>query len=196
MHFAKFVLVGLLMHVCISGFAQENCTLKLSGKIIDEHDKSALEFATVYLKEIEKGVVSNDKGEYVIKDLCPGTYTVVVEHVGCLPITAKVTVAKNTKHNFYPEHHSEELVEFSLKEKALEEESSVAKQELSVKEMNQSRGKSLGESLKSITGVTALNTGNSVSKPVIHGLHSDRVLILNNGVRLEANSGVANMAQK
>ena len=51
--------------------------------------------------------------------------------------------------------------------------------------MNQSRGESLGESLKTITGVTTLNTGSSISKPVIHGLHSDRVLILNNGIRQE-----------
>src|SRR5690606_17610964 len=55
----------------------------------------------------------------------------------------------------------------------------------SARELNQSRGKSLGESLKSIAGVTSLNTGNNVSKPVIHGLHSDRVLVLNNGIRQE-----------
>jgi iron complex outermembrane receptor protein len=30
-----------------------------------------------------------------------------------------------------------------------------------------------------------LKTGSSVSKPVIHGLHSNRVLILNNGIRQE-----------
>ncbi len=185
MRFAKLVFVGLLIHFSLGGFSQNNCNYTLSGKIIDEHDKSALEYATVYVQELERGAVSDNKGNYKIENLCEGTYTIVVKHVGCSPVTESVSVSKNTKHNFYPEHHSEELMEFSLQEEAVEEEGTVAKKELSVKEMNQSRGKSLGESLKSITGVNSLNTGNSISKPVIHGLHSDRVLILNNGIRLE-----------
>jgi iron complex outermembrane receptor protein len=43
----------------------------------------------------------------------------------------------------------------------------------------------LGDALKQITGVTVLQTGASISKPVIHGLHSNRVLIMNNGIRQE-----------
>jgi iron complex outermembrane receptor protein len=52
-------------------------------------------------------------------------------------------------------------------------------------ELDRTRGLSLGESLKSIPGVTTIQTGPSISKPVIHGLHSNRVLIMNNGVRQE-----------
>src|SRR6201996_2411013 len=47
------------------------------------------------------------------------------------------------------------------------------------------RGLSLGESLKGIAGVNSLQTGPSISKPVIHGVYSNRILILNNGVRQE-----------
>jgi len=157
----------------------------LSGKVIDEHDKTPLMFATVYIKELERGSVSDDKGNYKIENLCKGTYTLIVSHLGCDPITETITLTKSVEHHFYPEHHSEELKEFIIQEKGYEEEISVAKKELSVKELNQSRGESLGESLKTITGVTSLNTGSSISKPVIHGLHSDRVLILNNGIRQE-----------
>ena len=161
------------------------CNYTLSGKVIDEHDKTPLMFATVYIKELERGSVSDDKGNYKIENLCKGTYTLIVSHLGCHPITETITLTKSVEHHFYPEHHTEELKEFTLQEKGYEEEISVAKKELSVKELNQSRGESLGESLKTITGVTSLNTGNSISKPVIHGLHSDRVLILNNGIRQE-----------
>ena len=42
-----------------------------------------------------------------------------------------------------------------------------------------------GEVLKHINGVSTLNTGNAISKPVIHGLHSSRVAVINNGVRIE-----------
>lgn len=179
------VIVVLLVSLSLFSQSNDNCTSSLSGKVIDEHDKSVLLFANIYIKELETGAVSDTNGNYLINNICPGKYTVVVSHVGCEPIETTITINGNKKKNFYPEHHAEELGQFSLVEEAYVEEQTVARKELSAKELHQSSGKSLGESLKKITGVTALNTGNSISKPVIHGLHSDRVLILNNGIRQE-----------
>ncbi|WP_425339414.1 TonB-dependent receptor [Aridibaculum aurantiacum] len=51
--------------------------------------------------------------------------------------------------------------------------------------MEETRGQNLAEALSRINGVTMLQTGSTISKPVIHGLHGNRVLILNNGVRQE-----------
>ena len=45
--------------------------------------------------------------------------------------------------------------------------------------------RNLGEVLKTITGVSTLNSGNYLSKPVINGLHSSRIILINNDVRLE-----------
>lgn len=56
---------------------------------------------------------------------------------------------------------------------------------LSGRQMDEVRGSSLGESIKEIPGVALLQTGGTISKPVIHGLHSNRILLLNNGVKLE-----------
>src|SRR5690606_7943310 len=42
----------------------------------------------------------------------------------------------------------------------------------------------LGNLLTSISGVTALKTGNNISKPVIHGLYGTRVSVINNGVKM------------
>lgn len=180
--FSVFVIVlGFTAHAQ----NKNNCNYSLSGKIVDEHDQSVLMFANIYIKELEKGTVSDTNGNYVIEHLCEGTYTITVSHVGCETIITTITIKGDTKKNFYPEHHAEELEQFALVEQAYVEEQTVARKELSIEELNQSRGKSLGESLKQITGVTSLNTGNSISKPVIHGLHSDRVLILNNGIRQE-----------
>lgn len=164
---------------------QNNCSFTLSGKVIDEHDSSPLMFATVYIKELERGAFSDEKGNYLIENLCSGTYTVVCNHLGCEELTETIIITKSLKHHFYPEHHTEELQSFSLVEEAFVEEKTVPRKELTQRELDQSRGKSLGESLKTLVGVTSLNTGNNVSKPIIHGLHSDRVLILNNGIRQE-----------
>lgn len=56
---------------------------------------------------------------------------------------------------------------------------------LTGRSLDESRGESLGKMLKRIAGVTTYSTGSSISKPVIHGLHSNRIMILNNGIRQE-----------
>lgn len=56
---------------------------------------------------------------------------------------------------------------------------------LSTQEMQENKGKPLAESLTAISGVSTIGMGSSIVKPVINGLHSNRILILNNGVRQE-----------
>jgi iron complex outermembrane receptor protein len=56
---------------------------------------------------------------------------------------------------------------------------------LDAEALAQSRGQTLGETLKYLPGVAALQVGPAVSKPVIRGLNSQRVLVVNGGVRQE-----------
>ncbi len=55
---------------------------------------------------------------------------------------------------------------------------------LSKSDIEKNSTDNLGNFLSKISGVTALKTGNNISKPVIHGLYGSRISILNNGVRL------------
>ena len=43
----------------------------------------------------------------------------------------------------------------------------------------------LGDILKNISGVSSINTGNSIIKPIINGLYGSRVDVLNNEVNLQ-----------
>lgn len=57
--------------------------------------------------------------------------------------------------------------------------------ELSGKELDHARGLSLGEMLQKVPGVSVLQTGPTIFKPVVQGMYGQRVLIMNNGVRQE-----------
>jgi iron complex outermembrane receptor protein len=52
-------------------------------------------------------------------------------------------------------------------------------------ELDRHRGQTLGSTLEQIPGITLLQTGPSIAKPVVRGLHSQRVLILNAGLPQE-----------
>ena len=47
---------------------------------------------------------------------------------------------------------------------------------------------SLAKMLETIPGVSSISAGNTVAKPVIQGMHSSRILLMNNGVKLESQS--------
>ena len=57
--------------------------------------------------------------------------------------------------------------------------------QLSGKQLEQTRGSNISEALAQINGVRLLQTGNNIAKPIVHGLHSSRILMINNGVRQE-----------
>jgi iron complex outermembrane receptor protein len=56
---------------------------------------------------------------------------------------------------------------------------------LSIEDLSIQKGRSLGEMAQLLSGVTALSSGPGILKPVIQGLHSQRILVLNNGVKQE-----------
>lgn len=168
----------------LSGFSQE-CNLTLSGKAVDEHNGEVLSYARIVISDLGKGAISDTNGYYEIRGLCPGTYAVTCTHIGCEPVSETIKLAKSTVHNFYPEHHADLIGTIQIEEKILDEVETRSETILTKKEMDAAKGQSLGDALKAVAGVTTLNTGNSIAKPVIHGLHSNRILIMNNGVRQE-----------
>jgi iron complex outermembrane recepter protein len=51
--------------------------------------------------------------------------------------------------------------------------------------LDATRGQTLGETIKHLPGVAVIQLGPSIAKPVIRGLNSQRVLVLNAGLRQE-----------
>lgn len=54
---------------------------------------------------------------------------------------------------------------------------------ISATDIQRSLGKSLTDVLQTVAGVSSVQTGSNVAKPVIQGMQGTRILILNNGVR-------------
>lgn len=48
----------------------------------------------------------------------------------------------------------------------------------------QASGKTLAALLEQVSGVSSIQTGTTIAKPVIHGMYGNRILMVNNGARL------------
>ncbi len=163
----------------------QDCSYKISGTILDDHDKSALSYATVYIQELQIGVTADSNGFYEIKNLCAGNYTFIIEHLGCEADTQIIVLTASINKSFFLEHHAEELAEIISFASKAEKESSQTISTIDTKMLTKMEGKDLGSILSSISGVNQLKTGTTISKPIIHGLYGDRISIVSNGVKLE-----------
>lgn len=160
----------------------QKCTLTFKGKITDFHNNSSIVGASVHILNLNKYTTSDLVGDFEFDNLCSGKITVEIKHIACEPKKYTFNLTKDTFQNVTLEHHLEELTEVVVKVDNKTEATSI-EQTLSKKEVEVYADKSLGDALKSLSGVSSLNTGNSIVKPMIHGLHSSRLLIINNNVR-------------
>ena len=175
-------LCAFLCCICTNTIAQD-CTITFKGKIIDFHDKTPIIGASVVILNLDRYTTSNFDGVFEINNLCKGTIVLEIKHISCDTKQITIDIDKSINKEIFLEHHLEELNEVVVKTNTKTEQSSV---EQSIKKavIEEYTDKSLGYALNTISGVSSLSTGNSIVKPMIHGLHSSRLLIINNNVRM------------
>jgi iron complex outermembrane receptor protein len=178
----------LLTLILLLGFKTQgqDCNLMIRGKIIHLENNEPIEAAYVWVIEAEKGAVSDQNGNFTIKNFCSGIYTMTIQYLGHKEIRDTVKLESNTFSKTYRlEEEAMGLQEIEVHGHQDVVQTTTAVSALYGEDLLESRGENLGESLKRISGVSTFSTGNSIAKPVIHGMHSNRIMILNNGIRLE-----------
>ncbi|WP_310393034.1 TonB-dependent receptor plug domain-containing protein [Hymenobacter sp.] len=160
------------------------CTLALAGRVADHETGTALPGATARLLETGEVSAADPAGNYGFR-VCAGTYHLEVSFVGYRSETAEVRVAAAVVRNFRLHPDAVQLRGAVVRGQAPAGPPAQATAALAGRALGATRGQSLGEALLKVSGVSAIQTGPNVFKPMIHGLHSNRVTLLNNGVRQE-----------
>lgn len=180
-------LFALLLLLCCSmqSYSQD-CNNTLYGSLLDIHDGSVLSGATVIVAQTGVGVLTDLDGNFVISNLCSATYQLQISHPSCSTKAFSVLIKDDTQKTFKLEHHLESLNEIIVSGKKTNRATkSIYENLVDQQTITTFSSGSLGDALNSISGVSSLNTGNTVVKPMINGLHSSRVLIINNGVQMQ-----------
>lgn len=178
-----FITILVAFSIPFTVFCQD-CSLSLSGHVEDADTRQMLPGAIVTIRESGMRLITNEKGDFIFKALCIGEYTLQITHVSCDTVERKISLGKDHHIDIYMPHARRTLGEVTVEaQKGIA--NSGFKKELSEKQLEETKGLSLAEALSKINGVTMLQTGSTISKPVIHGLHSSRILTINNGVRQE-----------
>ena len=171
----------------ISASAQE--MTGISGKIISAEDRSAIDFADIYLKETTYGCITDENGTFRM-EAPQGTYTLAVAAIGYGTYETTITLSgRDTTLRtiaLKPIRNQLDEVVVMSERKSHVRQSAFNAVDLSVKEMHNS-SKSLGEALSQLPGLKLRESGGvgSDAQLTLDGFSGKHVKVFIDGVPQE-----------
>lgn len=175
------IMAASLMATCFSNSIwAENIDADIVGTVYDIKNNSPLPSATVYIEELEKGVITDTEGVFRITGVPDGTYTLKVQYLGYNPTEKTVRTDKGARSNdigLKPENLS--LSEVIISEKSQARILREQAMPISVISMQQLQGtvSDVQSILAKTVGVTIRATGGlgSTSRLSVRGLEGKRI---------------------
>ncbi len=175
-----------MLLISYSAYPQNSpCDITIEGRVWDQATKNPLAYVSIRISDTERGTLSDAEGNFRLSGLCEKEYDLIFSSLGY----------KTQTHHHDFHHPSLEVylapTDFTLEGVVVEAEQhahnlkSLTSQKLDGEALRKVSTGNLGEVASQIAGVSMLKTGQNVAKPIIHGLHSNRVLVINNGLRHE-----------
>lgn len=161
---------------------------EFSGSVVDENNEP-LTGASVFLFPIKKGTIADVDGNFSIKNLSKGKYTVDISFVGYKTLIDTIVLDRNRKYKFQLDISTLSLQEVVVTDNYAEtrkKEESLNIEIVNDDYLKKNLGGSLMNSLERLPGVTTIDIGSGQSKPVIRGLGFNRVVVVENNIKHEA----------
>lgn len=181
----RVVFALLLCSYCFNTVqAQQKCDIHIDIKVVEAHNGQPLYPVVVHIDELKSTYETNEKGVVVLDDLCAGKYTFHFHAIGYEHSAEQVNITSSDKLVFKLEHTEHMMSAADVK---AQKQGSLlqAQDELSKAKLAENSGKALADMLQEVNGVSMIANGATIAKPVIHGLHSNRIVMMNNGIRQE-----------
>jgi len=175
-----------MMMYCIriSLFSQESgCKYVIKGRVLDSSHGSPLTHVEVeIIGQKNKRSNTDAEGQFIIDGLCAGQIELHISHEQCEHIHLHFQLLHDTSVTIVLKHIEQEFEGAKLSVKGEKQDKLST---ISAKQLESRKGSSIASLMLDIGGVSLLKSGSNVSKPIVNGLHSNRVIIINNGIRQE-----------
>ena len=161
----------------------------VNGRVIDAAGQPVPQ-AIVEVTNLGRSVTTSADGAFRIA-LAPGRYTLAVRHHGFAPAVREIAVGSGQTRGVLeivltPSAFQLEPVTVTATRQPLASEySPLPADALAGDELRRAQSVSLAHVVDALPGVRAITTGSQIGKPVIRGFSGPRVLVLENGSRLE-----------
>jgi len=159
--------------------------IRVSGTVKDATSAMPLSRATVVQTGTSMGVITDSLGRYELRGTA-GTWELEVRYLGYRSQKLVFDVKKDTIVHILLKRDIEAFDEVEVRgSRVTRTMESTHAETIDQDQLDRLRGQTLGETLSGVVGVDILQTGASIAKPVIRGLHSDRVIMMQAGITQE-----------
>lgn len=182
-------------HAVTSYEKEAESGFEITFRIVSEQTAEPLIGAVVRCKGAVSPAITDAQGHCVCKfNRAIEKVKVDVSYVGykSLSTTVAVTAGKTVVLSLKDDSRQLDNVVVTAQKRhtnALQQSSAISSETL-----ERGGATSLAKLLETVPGVSSVSTGSTIAKPVIQGMHSSRILLMNNGVRLESQSWGADHA--
>jgi len=179
--FSKISLIACGVLFFVSSLRAQDCALRIDGQVLDGTTQLPLAYVSVYMQERGLGVYTDLEGNFTLTDVCAEEYHLLFSHIGCESEEISLEISRDTFLTVRLSHSAISLERVIIQES---DASSISQASGTVKRQAIEDGahKSIADLLEDESGVSLLKTGSNLSKPMVHGLYGNRLIMLNHGV--------------
>ncbi|MDW5288353.1 TonB-dependent receptor [Formosa sp. PL04] len=159
----------------------------IQGRVVEDATEQPIPYIDVYFPQLEKGAISDEDGNFIIKNLPKGTYKLVYSSLGYETSSINITLPYKEQLTITLKTSAVEMDEIIISTPfhKLQRDNVMMVERAKISDLKANGAVTLAQGISEIPGVESITTGMSIGKPVIRGLSSNRVLVYTQGVRLE-----------
>ncbi|MCX6352243.1 MAG: TonB-dependent receptor [Bacteroidetes bacterium] len=160
----------------------------LSGKIADSKTNEAIIGAIIYIPDLKRSTSSDLEGNYQITNMPTGKYLVEVRMAGYAVKNTTTNVNGNTVLNVLLEEahlETKEVIVTGVSHATELRQSPVAIKIVAKEFLTTNSGTNIIDMVAKNPGISQIQTGAGIGKPVIRGLGYNRVITMFDGIRQE-----------
>ncbi len=163
-------------------------SFSITGKISNLKNGESLIAASIYIQDAKIGATTDINGNFEIKNIPSGHHLIEISYTGFTSIVEHIDLYQNQEMNFQliPSVVENEGVTVTGVSHAMSiRKSPAAVIAIKKAELMQISATNIIDALSHKPGISQFSTGPAISKPVIRGLGSNRVVVINDGLRQE-----------
>jgi iron complex outermembrane recepter protein len=174
-----YVLLFLHLFALSSKATAQPCNTVLTLHITD-YQGEHLTNASVLVNNV---AIKPNKEKNFATTICNGKTIISISNVGFNSVDTVVIISSSKRINISLSAVAQQLQNVTLTANLPNQ--NLASTQIKATQKISLVGLNLAQALQQVSGVTLLSSGPTVSKPMIHGFHSNRIVLLNNGIRQE-----------
>lgn len=179
-------LVAALLTIATACTFASDGSFHLHGVVRDSARGTPISDAQIVIIGLQRIARSASDGHFHVPNLAPGRYRLGIRRLGYYDRVLTIALSHDTTIDVFLVPLSIELHHVTVEGARPLASGTEHDVQLDWQYLDRHRGQTFGDLLTDVPGVSLLQTGATIAKPVIRGLHSERVVISSGGIQHRA----------